>query len=111
MAKAKASPQDAPLDAEQPGTAADTPQPADQPEPTGPAVELHYTGDPDTGEPHIEGVWATDLTGPQIDHLVYARTVDNRDGVPGLVPGDEGFGEARADVVKDLVASGLYEEE
>lgn len=99
------------------------PEPADPDDgiARGPQPELHYLGD-ESGELHISGVPATDLTPEQIDHVVLQRTANraplvDEDGAPiprtlhpGLTPGDELFDEARAAIVAELLASEIYEE-
>lgn len=121
-----------PESTEQPQAAPEAPaapEKAEQAAPLGPPVELRYVG----GGRYANGIPADDLHPRQIDHIVYQRTVSrevsrhtDKKGEPvpnpktgvyefdridkGLEPGEEGFKEARAAVVKELLASGLYEE-
>lgn len=67
-------------------------------------VELKFTGDPDR---LIRGVPATDLTQAAIDRLTYRRTIPEP-GASGLRRGESGFSEARAKVVRELIASGNF---
>lgn len=67
--------------------------------PKGDQVELHYLGN-EAGEPHLDGIPATDLTADQLDALVTQRD--------GIEAGADGFDEARAALVDYLTASGLY---
>lgn len=96
----------APDDASTPATPAATAEP--EPDESLPPVELRYVGG-DSGGRVIDRVPADDLTGPQIDRVVYVFTIPEP-GSPGLRPDDKGFDKARGALVTRLVASGVYEE-
>jgi hypothetical protein len=63
---------------------------------------LIFMGDPDSGEPHIPGVPARDLTAHDISRLVYrgVMTPEHR----FLTPDDKGFEKAAAHVGEVLLA-------
>jgi len=71
-----------------------------------PPLELAYTGD-ESGTPFVDGVPARDLTSHDVDRLVRRRTSPGP-GEAGLLPGEEGFDEARQALVDELTATGIY---
>jgi hypothetical protein len=67
-------------------------------------VEFRFKGDP---ERVMSGIPATDLTQADVDRMTYRRTIPEP-GADGLRRGESGFSEARAKVVREILATGHF---